>query len=201
MMYGTTEAFRSTCLAPADFAKKSRSVGKPLPGVEIVLMDEEGSRCPPGKIGEIVHRGAFVSPGYWKRNGEATLRQDGVHTGDLGMFDEDGYLYFVGRKDAMIKRLGYQVYPEEIEACLEVMEGVAMAAVVCTPDTGSGPRIHAFLVRGPGSDLTLQAVARHCKRHLPHYMMPDDITFRSAMPTTGSCKIDRAQLLMSGGRP
>ncbi len=197
MMYGTTEAFRSTCLAPADFAKKSPSVGKPLPGVEIVLVDEEGNGCPPGEIGEIVHSGAFVSPGYWKANGNATFREDGVHTGDLGMFDEDGYLYFVGRKDTMIKRLGYQVYPEEIEACLQAMDGVAMATVVCTPDMGNGPQIRAFLVCGLGSDLTLEAVARHCKRHLPHYMMPDDVTFRSAMPTTATCKVDRAHLLMS----
>jgi long-chain acyl-CoA synthetase len=197
MMYGTTEAFRSTCLPPADFARKSRSVGKPLPGVEILLVDEKNNRCPAGKIGEIVHRGAFVSPGYWKRNGGATFREEGVHTGDLGWLDEDGYLYFVGRKDSMIKRLGYQVYPEEIEACLEAIAGVAMAAVVCTKDMGSGPRIRAILVRGSGSDLTQEAVTRHCKRHLPHYMMPDEIVFRSAMPTTGTCKIDRAQLLMS----
>jgi acyl-CoA synthetase (AMP-forming)/AMP-acid ligase II len=197
MMYGTTEAFRSTCLAPADFAKKSLSVGKPLPSVEIVLVDEKGNRCPAGEVGEIVHRGAFVSPGYWRRDGSATFREDGVHTGDLGRFDEDGYLYFVGRKDTMIKRLGYQVYPEEIEACLEAMEGIAMAAVVCTPDTGSGPQIRAFLVRSLDSNLTSEAVERHCKRHLPHYMMPDDIAFRSAMPTTGTCKMDRAQLLMS----
>jgi long-chain acyl-CoA synthetase len=194
MMYGTTEAFRSSCLAPADFARKGRSVGKPLPGVTIAIVDEQGNSCPAGAVGEIVHNGAFVSPGYWKRNGDATFREDGVHTGDLGMLDEDGYLYFVGRKDTMIKRLGYQVYPEEIEACLEAMDGVAMAAVVCAPNPGSGPQIRAFLVRVPGSDVTSEAVAGHCKRHLPHYMMPDDITFRSAMPMTGTCKVDRAQL-------
>jgi long-chain acyl-CoA synthetase len=196
MMYGTTEAFRSTCLAPADFVRKSRSVGQSLPGVKITIVDEAGSRCPAGKVGEIVHSGAFVSPGYWKRNGNATFREDGVHTGDLGMLDEDGYLYFVGRKDTMIKRLGYQVYPEEIEACLEAMDGIAMAAVVCTTDTSGGSLIRAFLVRDPDSLLTEDAVAGHCKRHLPYYMMPDEITFRSAMPTTGTCKVDRAQLSM-----
>ncbi len=196
MMYGTTEAFRSTCLAPADFASKRPSVGKPLPGVEIVLVDEEGNRCPPGDVGEIVHRGAFVSPGYWKSNGNATFRADGVHTGDLGMFDEDGYLYFVGRKDTMVKRLGYQVYPEEIEACLQAMDGVAMAAVVCTPNGKTGAQVLAFLVRARGTDLPLEAVVKHCKRYLPHYMMPDDISFHSTLPTTATCKIDRAQLLM-----
>jgi acyl-CoA synthetase (AMP-forming)/AMP-acid ligase II len=194
MMYGTTEAFRSTCLAPADFERKRGSVGKPLPGVDIVLVDESGHRCPAGHVGEIVHRGAFVSPGYWRRDGHATFREDGVHTGDLGVFDDEGYLYFVRRKDTMIKRLGFQVYPEEIEACLEKIDGVAMAAVVSTPDEGCGSRLRAILVPAPGSPLTPEDVARHCRRHLPHYMMPDDISFRAALPTTGTCKIDRAQL-------
>ncbi len=194
MMYGTTEAFRSTCLAPADFAQKRPSVGKPLPGVEIVVVDETGNNCPPGEVGEIVHRGAFVSPGYWKSDGHATFRADGVHTGDLGRFDEDGYLYFVGRKDTRVKRLGYQVYPEEIESCLEAMDGVAMAAAVCTPNAKNGSLIRAFLVRADGSDLSSEAVVKHCKRHLPHYMMPDDITFRPTLPTTATSKIDRAQL-------
>jgi acyl-CoA synthetase (AMP-forming)/AMP-acid ligase II len=197
MMYGTTEAFRSTCLVPADFHRKPGSVGKPLPGVEIVIVDAAGKPRAPGEVGEIVHRGAFISPGYWKRNGGETFREDGVHTGDLGMLDEEGYLYFVGRKDNMIKRLGYQVYPEEIEACLERLDGVAMAAVVCTPETDSGPRIHAILVRSQGADLAAEEVAGHCKRLLPHYMMPDEITFRVEMPTTGTGKLDRAELSMA----
>lgn len=198
MMYGTTEAFRSTCLAPADFARKPRSVGRPLPGVKIEIVDEEGHSCPTGRVGEIVHSGAFVSPGYWKRNGDATFRRDGVHTGDLGRLDEDGYLYFVGRKDAMIKRLGYQVYPEEIEACLETIDGVSMAAVVCAPDRGSGPRIHAFLVPTVSSYLSPDVVMKRCRASLPHYMIPDELTFRIALPTTATGKVDRSRLLAAG---
>jgi acyl-CoA synthetase (AMP-forming)/AMP-acid ligase II len=198
MMYGTTEAFRSTCLAPADFARKPGSVGRPLPGVKIAIVDEEGHNCPTGRIGEIVHRGAFVSPGYWKRNGDATFRRDGVHTGDLGRLDEDGYLYFVGRKDTMIKRLGYQVYPEEIEACLETIDGVSMAAVVCAPDRGSGPRIHAFLVLTTSSDLSQDGVMRCCRASLPHYMIPDELAFRFALPRTATGKVDRSRLLAAG---
>jgi long-chain acyl-CoA synthetase len=194
MMYGTTEAFRSTCLSPADFARKRPSVGKPLPGVEIRIVDESGGGCAVGETGEIVHSGAFVSPGYWKRNAEATFREDGIHTGDLGWLDEEGYLYFAGRKDTMVKRYGYQVYPEEIETCLQKLDGVAMAAAVCARDTHS-PWIHAFLVCNAGSNLTQEAVKRHCKLHLPHYMMPDEITFLPAMPLTGTFKIDRAQLM------
>jgi acyl-CoA synthetase (AMP-forming)/AMP-acid ligase II len=196
VMYGTTEAFRSTCLAPADFARKRGSVGKPLPGVEIVIVDERGHRTPAGTVGEIVHRGAFVSPGYWRRDGGGTFRDGGVHTGDLGVFDDEGYLYFVGRKDSMIKRLGFQVYPEEIEACLAKIDGVALAAVVSTADRAGSARLRAVIVPAAASSLTREEVAGYCRRHLPHYMMPDDIAFRDAMPTTGTCKIDRARLAM-----
>jgi acyl-CoA synthetase (AMP-forming)/AMP-acid ligase II len=199
IMYGTTEAFRSTCLPPADFERKKGSAGLPLPGVEIAIVDENGGRCRPGEVGEIVHRGAFVSPGYWKRDGGTTFRDGGVYTGDLGMLDDDGYLYFVRRKDSMIKRVGYQVYPEEIEACLERLEGVSMSAVVCGPDGVNGPLIRAFVVPAANSKLTVDAVIAHCKRHLPHYMMPDSIEFRPAMPLTGTCKIDRTELAMAGG--
>jgi len=195
MMYGTTEAFRSTCLSPDDFASKRRSVGKALPGVELRVVDEAGNACAAGQIGEIVHSGAFVSPGYWKRRGDATFREDGVHTGDLGFLDEQGYLYFVGRKDTMLKRLGYQVYPEEIEACVQAIDDVALTAVVCLLDTGRGPRIRACLVCRPDSSLTREAVAQYCRQQLPYYMMPDEIVFLRSMPLTATGKIDRAQLV------
>ncbi len=197
MMYGTTEAFRSTCLTPADFDRKRGSVGRPLPGVEIAIVDEDGRPCPAGDVGEIVHRGAFVSPGYWKRDGGTTFRDDGVHTGDLGKLDDAGYLYFVRRKDTMIKRVGYQVYPEEIEACLEHMQGVSMAAVIPGADSGNGPLLQAFVVPDSGSTLTAGAVASYCKCYLPHYMIPDNITIRPALPTTGNCKIDRRELAIA----
>ena len=146
-----------------------------------------------------MHRGLFVSPGYWKRGRGATFRDDGVHTGDLGRFDDEGYLYFIGRKDTMIKRLGYQIYPEEIEKCLDAINGVAMSAVVCTSINGNGQSIRAFLVPAPGSSITSDVVTRHCKHHLPPYMMPDAISFRSTLPITSTCKVDRAQLRFSEG--
>ncbi len=196
MMYGTTEAFRSTCLLPEDFTRKKGSAGKPLPGVKIAIVGADGTPLKPGQTGEIVHSGAFVSPGYWHRDGDATFREDGVHTGDLGRLDEEGYLYFAGRKDTMIKRLGYQVYPEEIEACLTKLDGVALAAVACAPGCAN-PLIRAFITRQPGSALTADDVTEHCRRHLPHYMRPDEVVFRVEMPTTGPNKIDRVQLSRS----
>lgn len=194
MMYGTTEAFRSTCLPPADFERKRGSVGKPLPGVEIDIVDEKGNRCAAGQVGEIVHRGAFVSPGYWRRAGDARFRDGAVYTGDLGKLDSEGYLYFAGRKDTMVKHLGYQVFPEDIEACIAMLEDVAQAAVISTSGADHVPRLHAFVVPGPGSALTEEAVAGHCKRHLPHYMQPHEILLRPELPMTGTRKIDRALL-------
>ncbi|WP_055038178.1 class I adenylate-forming enzyme family protein [Blastochloris viridis] len=194
MMYGTTEAFRSTCLAPEDFFTKLGSAGRPLPGVTITVVDENGQPCPTGTVGEVVHAGAFVSPGYWKRPHSATFRNGRVHTGDLGRLDADGCLYFVGRKDTMVKRFGYQLYPEEVEACLLALNGVALAAVVCGADSGGGPALQAFIVCRHGSTLTKSAVTQHCRRHLPHYMVPDDIAFVASLPTTANGKIDRAGL-------
>ncbi|MEY9633427.1 long-chain acyl-CoA synthetase [Bradyrhizobium japonicum] len=197
MMYGTTEAFRSTCLAPSELSRKPRSVGRPLPGVTITVVDEDGRSCAPGTVGEIVHSGAFVSPGYWKMDRNATFRADGVHTGDLGMLDDEGYLYFVGRKDTMIKRLGHQVYPEEIEQCLTRIDGIAMAAVVCGQDDRCAPTIRAIVARAPGATVTYQAVARACALELPHYMRPDEIEFCAAIPLTSTHKIDRAALALA----
>lgn len=192
MMYGTTEAFRSTCLHPRDFDRKRGSAGKPLPGVELTIVDDEGRPCAAGQAGEIVHCGAFVSPGYWKRDGGTTFRANGVHTGDLGMLDTEGYLYFIGRRDTMVKRLGFQVYPEEVEAFLSALPGVALAAVVYTKDAGH--RLHAFVVPEPAGGVTVEMVAAHCRSRLPHYMQPDGIALRPALPLTGTFKIDRARL-------
>jgi len=194
MMYGTTEAFRSTYLPPSEFHRKRGTVGKALPGVTITIEDEHGAPCPPGVVGEIVHGGAFVSPGYWGRAAGKTFRNGKVHTGDLGRLDDEGYLTFVGRADTMVKRLGFQVYPEDIEASLQSLDGIALAAVVCTGDGGSGADLRAFVVPSPGATVSLESIRRHCRRHLPHYMVPDDIVFRDTLPTTGTSKIDRARL-------
>ncbi|KRQ92937.1 hypothetical protein CQ12_30445 [Bradyrhizobium jicamae] len=195
MMYGTTEAFRSTCLAPSELSRKPRSVGRPLPGVTITVVDEDGRPCAPGTVGQIVHSGAFVSPGYWKKDSSAVFQADGVHTGDFGMLDDEGYLYFVGRKDTMIKRFGHRVYPEEIEQCLARIDGIAMAAVVCGQDDHSAPTIRAVVVRAPGVAVTCQDVARACAM-LPHYMRPDTIEFRAALPLTSTYKINRAAVVV-----
>ena len=198
MMYGITEAFRSTCLPPTDLDRKPGSAGLALPGVEIAVVDDRGRPCAAGVIGEIVHRGAFVSPGYWRREHGRTFQDGAVVTGDLGWLDEEGYLYFDRRADSMIKRLGLQVHPEEIEASLESIPGVRRAAVVADGGDGGVIRLHAFIAVDPGQALSVESIQQHCRLALPHYMQPDTVTLCADLPLTGTCKIDRARLSAQG---
>lgn len=196
MMYGTTEAFRSTFLHPDDFEKKTSSVGKPFPGVEIVIVDDHGRICDSGEIGEIVHKGAFVSPGYWDDPVKTSkvFRRNAIYTGDLGKIDDEGYLYFVGRKDAMIKSSGYRISPEEIEECLYKMMGISKAVVIGAPDEEYGNKIKAIVSCTNDHTLTQKDVINHCKRYLPYYMIPSIVEFRTDLPKTGTYKINRSQL-------
>ena len=196
MMYGTTEAFRSTYLPPEDFEKKTPSVGKPFPHVAISIVDEHNNICKPGEIGEIVHKGAFISPGYWndrKKNLE-TFKENSLYTGDLGKLDNDGYLYFVGRKDGMIKTNGYRVSPEEIEECLYQIEEIKEAAVIGLPCEKTGNQIKAFVSCKDGNTLTPRDVINHCKKQLPPYMIPRVIEFRDYLPKTTTNKISKSEL-------
>ncbi|MCP1308863.1 class I adenylate-forming enzyme family protein [Paenibacillus tyrfis] len=196
MMYGMTEAFRSTCLLPEEFERKIPSVGKPLPGVDITVEDEDGRLCGPGETGEIVHRGAFVSPGYWNNpvKTNEVFRGGALHTGDLGKLDEEGYLYFVGRKDKMLKSQGFRFSPEEVEERLCQMPGVTEAAVISRHDPGKGGSLKALVVTEEGVTLTEKEVIRYCKTVLPYYMIPDTVHFREPLPKTANLKINRSEL-------
>jgi amino acid adenylation domain-containing protein len=196
MMYGITEAFRSTFLHPEDFDHKYPSAGKPFPGVEIKIINDQGKECKPGEVGEIVHKGVFVSPGYWN-NPEKTSEvfKDGmVYTGDLGKMDEAGYLYFSGRKDVMFKSMGYRISPEEIEGCLCGIQGVTEAAVCNVSDKENGNHIKAFIVCEKNALITEKDIINHCKAKLPYYMVPAILEFRSSISKTGTFKINRSQL-------
>ncbi|SCW53316.1 amino acid adenylation domain-containing protein [Paenibacillus tianmuensis] len=196
MMYGITEAFRSTCLLPEEFERKIPSVGKPLPGVDITVEDEDGRLRGPGEIGEIVHRGAFVSPGYWNDPAKTSevFRNGALHTGDLGKLDEEGYLYFVGRKDKMLKSQGFRFSPEEVEERLCRMPGVIEAAVIGRHDLDKGSSLKALVVTELGLALTEKEVIRYCKSILPYYMIPDTVEFREPLPKTANLKINRSEL-------
>jgi acyl-CoA synthetase (AMP-forming)/AMP-acid ligase II len=197
LMYGTTEAFRSTYLPPTDLDRKPGSVGVPFPGVSISIVDDDGSPCQTGEIGMIIHSGVFVSPGYWKDpdRTKRTFKDGTAHTGDLGWLDEEGYLYYAGRRDGMLKVQGFRLSPEEVESCIHDMDTVAEAAVIGVPAQEIGTVVKALVVVHPGADISDKDVISHCRSRLPHYMVPSIVEFLPALPKTSGNKLDRAALV------
>jgi len=198
-MYGVTECKRCTYLPPAELSRRPGSVGIAIPGTEAYVVDEHGARVAPGVVGELVIRGAHVMKGYWE-NPEATARalrpgphpwEKVLHTGDLFRADQDGFLYFVARKDDIIKTRGEKVSPKEVENALYALPGVREAAVVGVPDPVLGLALKAVIALDPQAKLTAQDVIRHCARHLEDFMVPKLVEFRDALPKTDSGKISR----------
>jgi amino acid adenylation domain-containing protein len=197
LMYGTTEAFRSTYLPPDDLNRKPGSAGIPFPGVTLMTVDDDGRPCAPGQIGMLLHKGAFVSPGYWN-DPERTARTfvDGwLHTGDQASIDDEGYLYYAGRRDGLIKVQGFRVSPEEVERCLFELDTVVEAAVIGAPAKEIGTVIKALMVLKPAATTTEKDVISHCRQQLPHYMVPSIVEFREALPKTNGHKVNRAALV------
>lgn len=197
MMYGTTEAFRSTYLPYEDFDRKSGSVGIPFPGVEIKIVNEKNENCQPGEIGEIVHTGLFISSGYWNKKEETNkvFKNNSVYTGDLGHLDEDGYLYYDSRKDNMIKSSGFRVSPDEIEKCLFNCNGVSEVYVGSISDDESGTQIKAVIVLDDkNNSIGEKEIINYCRINLPFYMVPRIIEFRESLPKTASGKINKSEL-------
>jgi len=204
LMYGLTEAFRSTYLDPAEVDRRPDSIGKAIPNAEILVVRPDGSRCDTGEEGELVHRGALVARGYWndpERTAErfrpvpgaegALLPEPAVWSGDSVVRDEDGFLYFVGRSDEMIKTSGYRVSPTEVE---EVAYGTGLvrdAVALGVPDPQLGQRI--VLVVSPHGDAELDptAVRAALKKELPLYMLPKDVLVRPELPRSPNGKFDR----------
>ncbi|MER8830207.1 AMP-binding protein [Mesorhizobium sp. M0938] len=197
-MYGLTECKRCTYLPPEELDRRPGSVGIAIPNTEAFVVDEDGQRVPSGVAGELVIRGPHVMQGYWRNEAatERTLRpgpnpwEKVLYTGDLFRTDEDGFLYFVGRKDDIIKTRGEKVAPKEVEAVLHAHPGIAEAVVVGVPDPMLGHAIGAFVVR---SDLTLSEkdVMRHCARHLEDFMVPKVVEFHRELPKTHTGKVSR----------
>ena len=204
LMYGLTEAFRSTYLPPEELDRRPTSMGKAIPDTEIVVLDEKGQRCKPGEIGELVHRGPTVSLGYWGRPEDTArvLRSNPLlppemgdcekvcYSGDLVKMDEDGFLYFVGRRDTMIKSSGFRISPTEVEEALFSSKKLRGAAVIGIPDEILGQTIKAFVVARDGDPLDTQALLTHCSEKLPRYMVPKTIEVLLEMPKTSSGKVD-----------
>jgi long-chain acyl-CoA synthetase len=198
-MYGLTECTRSTYLPPDQMKRRPGSVGVAIPGTEAYVLTPDGTRAAPGEIGELVVRGPHVMKGYWG-NPAATARvlRDGpnpsekvLYTGDIFSTDEEGFLYFIGRKDELIKSGGQKVSPKEVENVLYQLPGIAEAAVVGVPDPTLGYAINAVVALAPDARLTERDIIRHCAARLEDFMVPKLIRFRDVLLKTESGKISR----------
>jgi long-chain acyl-CoA synthetase len=197
VMYGQTEATaRLTYLPPERLSDKLGSVGIPIPGVQIIVTDDDDGAVGPGVAGEVCVRGGNVMKGYF-RDEEATravLRNGWLHTGDLGHLDADGYLYLQGRRSDIIKSGAHRISPLDIEDVIVALPEVAEAAVVGVPDEVLGEAIKAVITLKPGATLDAMRVQRHCSEQLPRYKVPRTIEFATSLPRTSSGKIMRYQL-------
>jgi len=198
-MYGLTECKRCTWLPPAQLKNRITSVGIAIPGTEAYVVGDDGQRVAPGVVGELVIRGAHVMKGYWE-NPEATAKalrpgphpwEKVLHTGDLFRADEEGFLYFVGRKDDIIKSRGEKVAPKEVENVIYALPGVSEVAVIGVPDPILGHAIKAVVAKEPGAEIAEVDIVRHCARFLEDYMVPKFVEFRPSLPKTESGKISR----------
>jgi len=201
-MYGLTECKRVSYLSPEELDRIPQSVGKAMPNTEVYLVNEKGERLSPGETGELVVRGANVMRGYWKMAEEtaAVLRpgpypgESVLYTGDLFKMDERGFLYFVARKDDIIKSRGERVSPKEIENVLYSLPQVREAAVIGVPDEILGQAIKAIVVADDGSRLTQKEVIAHCAQNLEDFMVPRLVEFRASLPKTPTGKIKKHEL-------
>ncbi|MEX1352289.1 MAG: AMP-binding protein, partial [Desulfobacterales bacterium] len=201
-MYGLTECKRVSYLPPKDIDRRPGSVGIPMPNEEVFVVDENGKELEPGEIGELVVRGSNVMQGYWNAPEETALRfRPGryrgdamLYTGDLFKKDEEGFLYFVARKDDMIKTKGERVSPKEIENTLCELDGVAEAAVIGVPDDIYGQAVKAFIVAKKNIELTEKTVMNYCLKNLEPFMVPKYLEIRDSLPKSPSGKIDKKQL-------
>lgn len=208
LMYGLTEAFRSTFLPPEEVDRRPSSIGKAIPNVEIFLINERGEACKPGEVGMLVHRGANVALGYWRdprgtaevfrphpfdgsRNGHP---ETVVFSGDLVRSDAEGYLYFVGRKDQAIKSRGFRASPEEIERCIAASDLVANVVAFAISNDGMDSEIIAAVTPPDGSPFDEGPLVEFCKKEMPEYMWPSQIWRVDEFPLTTSGKPDRPRL-------
>jgi acyl-CoA ligase (AMP-forming) (exosortase A-associated) len=207
LMYGLTEAFRSTYLDPAEVDRRPDSIGKAIPDAEILVVRPDGSPCDPGEEGELVHRGPHVALGYWNdpvRTGERFRPVPGretpwrtpelaVWSGDSVVADAEGFLYFVGRTDDMIKTSGYRVSPTEIEEVAYASTQVRDAVALGVEDARLGQRV--LLVVAPKvDDFDATALLEEMKSRLPLYMVPSSVVVRDAIPRSLNGKFDRTLL-------
>ena len=201
-MYGLTECKRCTYLPPEDIDRKPTSVGIAIPDTELWLVDEDGNKVGPNTVGQLVIRGATVMRGYWEKP-EATAKklkpgplpgEMVLHTGDFCRLDDEGYLYFVGRMDDIIKSRGEKVAPKEVEHVLYNISGVRDAAVIGVPDDILGQAVKAFVVLEAGVSLSEKDIQRECQARLENFMVPKFVEIVPDLPKTTTGKIKKTDL-------
>ncbi|CAN5804750.1 AMP-binding protein [soil metagenome] len=220
--YGLSETHTCDAMMPIDAIRWGTN-GKPIEGVEIRIADPDtGEPLPAGERGEILLRSPLRFKGYWRRP-EATaqaLRDGWLRTGDIGVLDDEGYITFIGRSKEMIKVWSYSVFPEEVEAILATHPDVRQAAVVGSPDADRGAALEAHVVlteaaarahhgggacaksgkgagHGAGNDVAGERLIEWCRQHMSHYKVPRTVVFCDALPSSGSGKLLRRELLQA----
>jgi amino acid adenylation domain-containing protein len=202
-MYGLTECKRVSYLPPAELERRPTSVGKAMPNCETYIVGDEGNKVEEaGKIGELVVRGANVMKGYWNLPEETDqVLKPGplpgekvLYTGDLFKMDEEGFLYFVSRKDDILKVAGERISPKEIETVLHGIDGVSEAAVIGVNDDILGQAIKAFVVLTKDATLTEKDITKYCSRHMEHFMVPKYVEMRDSLPRSSHGKVDKKKL-------
>lgn len=212
LMYGLTEAFRSSFLSPTEIDNRPSSMGKAIPHAEILVLREDGSSCDDGEVGELVHIGPLVTLGYWQNEAataeifKVTPKQAinaqntslAVFSGDYVKRDTDGFLYFISRNDAMIKTSGYRVSPTELESVLLQCSQVEEVAVIASPSIELGQTIIALIVTSSNDQVSSkQYIMKHCQLNLPNYMRPKKIVFLSELPRNANGKVDTKLLTVN----
>lgn len=201
--YGMTELSPTVTILTKDWhtnegfeSGKMNSAGRPLPMVEVRIVDADDNPVSPGTQGEIVARGPVVMQGYWNKPEQTAqaLRNGWMHTGDAGYMDEDGFVYVVDRLKDMIVTGGENVYSAEVEEAMLQMPGVAQCAVIGVPDEDWGERVHATVVLQEGQDLSLENLMAHCRTLIANYKIPRSLDIRDELPLSPAGKLLKYKL-------
>jgi acyl-CoA synthetase (AMP-forming)/AMP-acid ligase II len=201
VMYGATEASaRLTYLPPSELPRRTGSIGRAIPGVEVRVVRDDGGVAAPGEVGELVARGANMARGYWRRPEESAecFGPHGYRTGDLGFADEEGFLYLVGRRTEMLKIGAHRVSPLEIEQALHEHQAVHEAAVIGAADELLGEVAVAYVVLRDGEMATAQDVLAFARARLPEHKVPARIMLLPELPKTPAGKLDKRALRRGG---
>jgi acyl-CoA synthetase (AMP-forming)/AMP-acid ligase II len=196
-MYGATEASsRLSSLLPHQFTSKIGSIGLPISGVDLSVVDKNGKRLPKGQTGELVASGENIMLGYWNdpQSTAKVIDANGYHTGDIGYQDDDGFFYVAGRKDNLIKVNGHRIKPQEIEDVLQSTGLTIESAVFSVQDDFSGNKLFA-LVTPKDNEFSTNSLMCILEKKLPRHKMPSEIIPIRAIPKNANGKIDRTRCL------